>query len=83
MPQLTKGFQAAEAGRLPDPPPTYCFTQSVYDDSLAPAGHHTVYLACPERAVRGRRRLGEPRLGAAEVAGGYRAWRRQGLPTER
>ncbi|MEO5982694.1 MAG: NAD(P)/FAD-dependent oxidoreductase [Pedococcus sp.] len=47
MPQLTKGFLAAEAGRLPDPPPTYCFTPSVYDDSLAPAGHHTVYLACP------------------------------------
>jgi phytoene dehydrogenase-like protein len=47
MPQLTKGFLAAEAGRLPDPPPTYCFTPSVYDDTLAPAGHHTVYLACP------------------------------------
>ncbi len=47
MDQLTKGFLAAEAGRLPDPPPTYCFTPSVYDDSLAPAGHHTVYLACP------------------------------------
>jgi phytoene dehydrogenase-like protein len=45
--QLTKGFLAAEARRLPDPPPTYCFTPSVYDDSLAPAGHHTVYLACP------------------------------------
>ncbi len=47
MDQLTKGFLTAEAGRLPDPPPTYCFTPSVYDDSLAPAGHHTVYLACP------------------------------------
>lgn len=47
MDQLTQGFLAAEAGRVPDPPPTYCFTPSVYDDSLAPAGHHTVYLACP------------------------------------
>jgi len=45
--QLTRGFLAAEAGRLPDPPPTYCFTPSGYDDSLAPAGMHTVYLACP------------------------------------
>jgi phytoene dehydrogenase-like protein len=47
MDQLTRGFLAAEARRLPDPPPTYCFTPSVYDDSLAPAGKHTVYLACP------------------------------------
>jgi phytoene dehydrogenase-like protein len=45
--QLTRGFLAAEDRRLPDPPPTYCFTPSVYDDSLAPPGQHTVYLACP------------------------------------
>ena len=45
--QLRRGFLAAEARRLPDPPPTYCFTPSTYDDSLAPAGRHTVYLACP------------------------------------
>ena len=45
--QLTRGFHAAEARQLPDPPPTYCFTPSVYDDSLAPPGRHTVYLACP------------------------------------
>ena len=45
--QLRRGFLAAEARQLPDPPPTYCFTPSVYDDSLAPAGRHTVYLACP------------------------------------
>ncbi len=45
--ELRRGFQSAEARRLPDPVPTYCFTPSVYDDSLAPAGHHTVYLACP------------------------------------
>jgi phytoene dehydrogenase-like protein len=45
--QLRRGFLAAEAGRLPEDPPVYCFTPSVYDDSLAPAGRHTVYLACP------------------------------------
>jgi phytoene dehydrogenase-like protein len=45
--QLTAGFLAAEDRRLPEEPPTYCFTPSVYDESLAPAGRHTVYLACP------------------------------------
>jgi phytoene dehydrogenase-like protein len=45
--ELRRGFVAAEAHRLPDPVSTYCFTPSVYDDSLAPAGEHTVYLACP------------------------------------
>ena len=45
--QLRRGFLSAEARRLPDPPPTYCFTPSTYDDSLAPPGRHTVYLACP------------------------------------
>ena len=45
--QLRRGFLSAEARRLPDPPGTYCFTPSAYDDSLAPPGHHTVYLACP------------------------------------
>ncbi len=45
--ELRRGFLSAEARRLPDPVPTYCFTPSVYDDSLAPAGMHTVYLACP------------------------------------
>ena len=45
--QLTRGFLQAEARRLPEEPPTYCFTPSVYDDSLAPPGRHTVYLACP------------------------------------
>ena len=47
MDQLRSGFLSAEAHRLPDPPATYCFPPSVYDDSLAPAGRHTVYLACP------------------------------------
>jgi phytoene dehydrogenase-like protein len=45
--QLTRGFLAAEAGRLPEDPPVYIFSPSVYDDSLAPVGRHTVYLACP------------------------------------
>lgn len=45
--ELRRGFLSAEGRRLPDPVPTYCFTPSVYDDSLAPAGRHTVYLACP------------------------------------
>lgn len=44
---LRRGFLAAEAGRLPDPTPTYAFTTSALDASLAPDGRHTVYLACP------------------------------------
>ena len=27
--------------------PTYAFTTSALDDTLAPAGRHTMYLACP------------------------------------
>ncbi len=45
---LVSGFAAAEAHRLPpDPVACYAFTPSAMDDSLAPAGRHTVYLACP------------------------------------
>jgi phytoene dehydrogenase-like protein len=45
---LRSGFASAEAGYLPDDPvPTYSFTPSALDDSLAPPGCHTVYLACP------------------------------------
>ncbi|MBA3574331.1 MAG: NAD(P)/FAD-dependent oxidoreductase [Actinomycetota bacterium] len=45
---LADGFARAEAEQLPeDPVPTYTFTPSALDDSLAPHGHHTVYLACP------------------------------------
>jgi phytoene dehydrogenase-like protein len=45
---LVDGFAQAEAGRLPDDPlPTYAFTPSALDPTLAPAGRHTVYLACP------------------------------------
>lgn len=45
--ELQQAFLASDAGLLPDPPPTYAFTPSVYDDTLAPPGRHTVYLACP------------------------------------
>lgn len=45
--QLRRGFLAAEAHRLPDPAPTYAFTTSALDPTLAPPGRHTVYLACP------------------------------------
>jgi len=44
---------------------------------LRPAGPGTVYLCA--HAVRSKWTL---RRSAAEVAGGYRAWRQQGLPTE-
>lgn len=44
---LVAGWAAAEAGLLPDPLPLYAFTTSALDETLAPAGHHTVYLACP------------------------------------
>lgn len=53
---LAAGFAQAEAGRLPDDPvPTYAFTPSALDDTLAPPGRHTVYLACPTApsALRG------------------------------
>jgi phytoene dehydrogenase-like protein len=52
---LADGFAQAEAQRLPDDPiPTYAFTPSALDDSLAPPGHHTIYLACPTAPFRVR-----------------------------
>lgn len=44
---LSAAWTAAEAGLLPNRLPLYAFTTSALDDSLAPPGHHTVYLACP------------------------------------
>ena len=44
---LSRGWEQAEARRLPDPLPLYAFTPSAIDDSLAPEGQHTMYLACP------------------------------------
>jgi phytoene dehydrogenase-like protein len=49
---LTAAWTQAEAGRLPDPLPVYAFTTSAIDDSLAPPGRHTVYLACPAAPSR-------------------------------
>ncbi|GAC1401887.1 MAG: NAD(P)/FAD-dependent oxidoreductase [Ktedonobacteraceae bacterium] len=50
--EMTQGFIQAEAGHLPDPLPLYAFTTSALDDTLAPPGHHTVYLACPSAPSR-------------------------------
>lgn len=45
---LERGFAAAADRRLPEGPvPTYAFTPSALDDSLAPPGGHAMYLACP------------------------------------
>ncbi|MDQ3640109.1 MAG: NAD(P)/FAD-dependent oxidoreductase [Actinomycetota bacterium] len=44
---LTSAWVQAEAGQLPEPLPLYAFTPSAMDPTLAPATHHTVYLACP------------------------------------
>jgi len=44
---LANAWRTAAAQRLPRPAPLYAFTTSALDDTLAPAGHHTVYLACP------------------------------------
>ena len=44
---LSRAWVRAEAGLLTDPLPLYAFTPSAIDPTLAPAGRHTVYLACP------------------------------------
>ena len=44
---LSTAFRAAEDRRVHLPAPAYAFTTSALDDSLAPPGQHTVYLACP------------------------------------
>ncbi|MGH3857738.1 MAG: phytoene desaturase family protein, partial [Pseudonocardiaceae bacterium] len=50
---LSAGFAQAQAGWLPENPvPTYAFTPSALDDTIAPASHHTVYLACPSVPYR-------------------------------
>jgi phytoene dehydrogenase-like protein len=58
---LTRAWDEAEVGLIPDPPPLYAFTSSALDDTLAPPGRHTVYLASP--------------AAPAEVAGGWEARR--------
>ncbi len=59
--EMTQGFIQAEAGRLPDPLPLYAFTTSALDDTLAPSGRSTVYLACPSAPGR--------------IEGGWETWR--------
>ncbi|MEA2844696.1 MAG: hypothetical protein QOJ69_2367 [Actinomycetota bacterium] len=49
---LCRAWPASEAGHLPDPLPLYAFTTSAVDATLAPPGHHTVYLACPAAPAR-------------------------------
>ena len=49
---LVNAWAASEARLLPDPLPLYAFTTSALDDTLAPARHHTVYLACPAAPSR-------------------------------
>jgi phytoene dehydrogenase-like protein len=50
---LTAAWAHAEAGVMPpDPIPLYAFTSSAIDDTLAPAGEHTVYLASPSAPFR-------------------------------
>lgn len=49
---LRRAWIAAEDQHLPDPLPLYAFTMSALDPSLAPPGHHTVYLACPAAPAR-------------------------------
>lgn len=44
---LSTAWAEAEAGLLPERLPLYAFTTSALDPTLAPPGHHTVYLACP------------------------------------
>lgn len=43
----TSAGRRPRLGCFPDPLPLYAFTISALDDTLAPPGHHTVYLACP------------------------------------
>lgn len=58
--EMTQGFIQAEAGYLPHPLPLYAFTPSALDETLAPPGHHTVYLACPSAPGR--------------IRGGWESW---------
>ncbi len=49
---LGAAFAQADAGYPPSAPPTYAFTPSAIDATLAPPGRHTVYLACPAAPFR-------------------------------
>ncbi|MBW3652709.1 MAG: NAD(P)/FAD-dependent oxidoreductase [Actinobacteria bacterium] len=77
---LEAAFAAAEDRRLHTPAPAYAFTTSALDDSLAPPGQHTVYLACPAAPFEVRKgwradakRLAEDLIAQVEVrAPGFR-----------
>ncbi|MBW3607486.1 MAG: NAD(P)/FAD-dependent oxidoreductase [Actinobacteria bacterium] len=77
---LEAAFVAAGDRRLRTPAPAYAFTTSALDDSLAPADHHTVYLASPAAPFETRRgwqadgqRLAEDLIAQVEVrAPGFR-----------
>ena len=56
---LSNAWAEAEAGLLPAKLPLYAFSTSAIDPTLAPPGHHTVYLACP--------------AAPAEIRGGWEA----------
>jgi len=49
---LRSSFRAALDERVAAPAAAYAFTTSSLDTSLAPPGHHTVYLACPAAPYR-------------------------------
>jgi phytoene dehydrogenase-like protein len=51
---LEAAFVQSEAGLVPDVVPWYSFTTSAIDETLAPPGNHTVYLACPAAPVEVR-----------------------------
>lgn len=55
---LEQAWVQAEAGLVPDAVPWYSFTSSAIDDTLAPDGGHTVYLACPAAPAVVRDELG-------------------------
>lgn len=51
---LRRAWIESEAGLMPDVLALYAFTTSALDPTLAPPGHHTVYLACPAAPSRVR-----------------------------
>jgi len=51
---LEAAWRRAEAEELPESLPLYCFTTSAIDQTLAPPGRHTLYLACPATPFRVR-----------------------------
>lgn len=55
--QIHDNFVQAEAGLAPENPAVYVYTPSAIDESVAPAGGHTAYIACasyPSRFSDGR-----------------------------